>query len=178
MSRLLLLILIPIVGIYLHRLISYTEIDDLHPLLPCKNHLKDKSRYLWIIPCYKEVPIIKYPEWCRNLADQAKKEGKILGMHGIEHPEPHDQFYRDGEFCYDIPSSRIKYGMEIFKKAFGYYPKFFKAPHCLSTANNIHKIESLGMEYKGIINQILHKVYHCHEASQPWYLHEWLVNLF
>jgi predicted deacetylase len=139
-------------------------------LIACENCLIDQCKYLWIIPLYKGIPITAYPEWCKTIKE-LENQGKILGMHGIEHTDVNGHhFFKDSEFNNDVPIDKIKYGMNIFKQAFGHYPKYFKAPQCNCTWENIRKIESLGMIYKGVINQILHKVYHCNDTELPYYL--------
>ncbi|AYV77979.1 MAG: hypothetical protein Edafosvirus3_57 [Edafosvirus sp.] len=157
------------------RNINYTEVDDVHPLIPCKNHLLKNSKYLWVIPIYKNIPITNYPAWCQEIK-KLESNGTILGMHGVVHNETHDFLYRDGEFNKDLSYEYIKSGMEVFKNAFGHYPKVFKAPHTLATSNNIHKINQLGMKYFGVMNQITHKVYHCNDDNLPWYLGEKIVD--
>ena len=163
--------------ILLIRRINYKEIDDVHPLIQCKQRLLARSKFLWVIPLFEGVPITDHPEWIAEIK-KLEKDGAILGMHGVYHTEAKDMFYRDGEFNKDLPVEYIKQGMEIFKNAFGYYPKYFKAPHCLCNENNRKIIESLGMIYKGVGNQIAHKVYHCNDESLPWYLGEKIVDLF
>lgn len=156
---------------------TYKELDDLHPLIPCKQKFLDKSKYIWIIPFYKKVPITNYPEWCKMIKDLEKK-GKILGMHGVEHTQTHGLLHNDSEFNSDVPIEKIKYGMEIFKNAFGHYPLYFKAPQLKCTKKNQRKIESLGMIYKNFFNQIMHRVYHCDDENNDFYMREYAVDLF
>ncbi len=150
------ILLVSILGLSLivSRTFSPRELDDVHPSIPCAEKYIEDSEWLWVIPLYMGDPITNYPSWCRMI----KAKNKKLGMHGVMHTY--------SEFSEDVPKGYIKAGMEIFKKAFGEYPKAFKGPKTNITKNNKKHIQELGMVIKGRLNQILHNVYHCEESGR------------
>ena len=95
-----------------------------------------------------DEPISNYPEWIKDI----KNTGKKIGLHGVKHTHK--------EFGKDLSDDYIDAGVQEFYKAFGYYPKYFKAPSLAMTKNNTKKIEERGMEIKSRINQIIHTVHH------------------
>jgi predicted deacetylase len=136
----------------LHRQFNHYELDDVHPSIQSVNHPYIKeSKWLWIIPNYNNDPITNYPEWIEYI----KNSGKKIGMHGVNHT------YK--EFGYNVSENYIQQGMNIWKKAFNEYPKYFKAPKLCLSINNKKLLEKKGMKIKGIYNQLLHKVYHTPE---------------
>lgn len=146
-------IIVSLILIY-YFVIAHRELDDLHPLIPMGKDKYNKSKWLWIIPLYLGVGISEYPEWC----DKIRKSGKILGMHGVQHTYD--------EFSVDVSEDYIKKGMEEFKKGFGYYPKYFKAPKLHSTKHNDNLIRKLQMEIKDQFNQHTHLVYHTEDYGR------------
>jgi predicted deacetylase len=145
-------IIILTIIILVHRKYSHREIDDVHPEIPMSKEIFDDSKWLWVIPLYAGKPISEYKNWCEKI----KKSGKLLGMHGVKHTFD--------EFNHDITPEYVQEGMDEFKKGFGYYPKYFKAPKLHITKNNRKIIKDRGMILKGHTNQLLHKVYHTGES--------------
>ena len=127
----------------------HEELDDVHPIIMGSDdpHIQ-RSKWLWVIPLYMDEPISNYPEWIKDI----KNTGKKIGLHGVKHTHK--------EFGKDLSDDYIDAGVQEFYKAFGYYPKYFKAPSLAMTKNNTKKIEERGMEIKSRINQIIHTVHH------------------
>jgi predicted deacetylase len=141
-------IIILTIIILVHRKVSHREVDDVHPEIPMSKEIFDDSKWLWVIPLYAGKPISDYKNWCEKI----KKSEKFLGMHGVKHT--FDEFNRD------VTPEYVQDGMDEFKRAFGYYPKYFKAPKLHITKNNKKIVKDKGMKIKGRLNQLLHKVYH------------------
>nr|QBK85231.1 MAG: protein of unknown function DUF2334 [Iridovirus LCIVAC01] len=142
------IIIILTIIILVHRKFSHKEVDDVHPEIPMSKEIFDDSKWLWVIPLYAGKPISDYKLWCEKI----KKSGNFLGMHGVKHTFD--------EFNKDVTPEYVQEGMDEFKKGFGYYPKYFKAPKLHITKNNKKIIQEKGMKIKGHLNQLLHKVYH------------------
>lgn len=145
------LIIVLLIGNFLlfTRTFLHEELDDVHPRIMNTDdpHIK-RSEWLWVIPLYMDDPISNYPEWINNL----KNTGKKLGLHGVKHTHK--------EFEVDRSDDYIDKGVKEFYKAFGYYPKYFKAPSLAMTKNNTKKIKERGMEIKSYLNQVIHTVHH------------------
>jgi hypothetical protein len=132
--------------------------DDLHPLIPIDRDLLDRADYLFVIPKYRGEDLTKFPKYVEWLKEYSKKNNKILAMHGVTHSP--ESYFSVAEFGEDKSENYIGDGMEIFKNAFGYYPKFFKAP-CYNLSNsNREKIEKLGMKVFGVETLIFNKLFH------------------
>ncbi len=150
MYHIIVIVLIIIMGILLLVSRSTTEeLDDVHPLImDVDDPLLQRSDWLWVIPYYANTPISAYPGW----VDRIKKTGKKLGLHGVHHTHK--------EFGVDRTDEYIDKGVNEFKKAFGYYPAYFKAPSLRLTKNNANKLRKRGMKIKSWFNQITHTVHH------------------
>lgn len=149
---LILFIFLLFIFLLLRRQFDWYELDDVHPSIQSLDHPYIKrSKWLWIIPMYNNDPITNYPDWIKSI----KNSGKKIGMHGIKHTY--------NEFGYDLSEDYIQKGMNIWKEAFGEYPKYFKAPKLSLTSNNKKLLEKNGIQIMGMYNQILHTVYHTPE---------------
>lgn len=144
------LVLILIMAIYLIRLNSPTELDDVSPGIPCDKELLEKSDILWVIPKYENIQITK--EWCEEILSLNKE----LGMHGVVHTY--------NEFGEPLSEEYLQHGREIFKDCFGFYPEKFKPPQLNITSGNSRLINQ-DMILEGKFNQFFHKVYHCQDTG-------------
>uniref|UniRef100_A0A6C0KQ03 NodB homology domain-containing protein n=1 Tax=viral metagenome TaxID=1070528 RepID=A0A6C0KQ03_9ZZZZ len=133
------------------RLINY---DDVHQNIVQNEEYIKKSDILFVIPDYENVKITDDKIFVNKL----KTSGKILGMHGVTH-EP-SSYTQKAEFGLPVSEKKITEGMKIFENAFGYKPKFFKAPCYNLLPENKVKIEKLGMTVIGpetlMFNRLLH----------------------
>lgn len=153
------LIIVIVVAVLEHREFFHREIDDVHPLImDVDNPYLQDSKWVWVIPLYMNDPVSNYPEWVERL----KNTGKKIGLHGVYH--------KHKEFEKDLSDEYINLGINEFQKAFGFYPKYFKAPSLALTKANKKKIKDCGIKIKGRLNQILHKVYHTndHRDERGW----------
>jgi len=151
-AAVLLVILLPVYIIVLSRALAHHEIDDLHPLLISPDHPDVlRSKYLWVIPMYMGAPISNYPNWVARVK-RLRSDGKIIGLHGVRH--------QDAEFGQELSDEYIDSGIQEFQKAFGFYPRYFKAPQLILSKKNRKKLEDRGLKIKHKVNQVLHTVYH------------------
>lgn len=144
------------------RLISTTEIDDVHPNIPCSELENYEIDILWVIPLYQGKGISENKSWCEEI----KSLNKTLGMHGIYHT--YEEFY------YIQSEEDLNKGIKEFKECFGYEPEIFKAPQVKINSENKKLVKKAGLKLKGIFNQITHKVYHCNNQGKP---PNWLVEI-
>jgi predicted deacetylase len=131
--------------------INPRELDDVHPLIiPDPENCPElrASKWLWLIPSYDGEDMDAYKDWCQTI----KAMGKKLGMHGVRHT------YK--EFASDLSEAYVQSGVDVFERAFGYRPRYFKAPKLEMTRANRKIVEQLGMEVKGAANQYTRVVYH------------------
>jgi predicted deacetylase len=149
------IILITIISIlvllFLIRLISPKEIDDINQDIPCEKDYIVKSDILWIIPLHNNTPISNNQTWCQEIL----KLNKTLGMHGVYHS------YH--EFTYFVNETELQEAKKIFKECFGYEPTLFKPPYLKLSIENKALLEKNNLEIKWIWNQNFHKVYHCQD---------------
>jgi predicted deacetylase len=143
------IIILMLVLLFIIRLISQREIDDIHPKIPCENEYVKKADILWVIPIYNNTPISNNKSWCKQILAL----NKTLGMHGIYHSYHEFENY--------VNESQLIYAKQIFKECFGYEPTLFKPPYLRLTKENKELLEKNNLEIKWIWNQNFHKVYHC-----------------
>ena len=151
MNKLLILLLAPallIFALFLIRLISPREIDDVSPEIPCEQEYLEKAQILWIITEFNNKPISENKTWCQKILNL----NKTLGLHGVTH-----QFQ---EFNTDKNQEYLEKGMKIFKDCFGYEPRIFKPPQLKINTQNKQLIKNNNLKVKSRFNQIIHKVYH------------------
>ncbi|MEK6928556.1 MAG: hypothetical protein AABW65_01200 [Nanoarchaeota archaeon] len=148
---LLIILLVIFFGLYITRTISHSELDDMHPAIPCQKELLEESDVFWIIPLYENISIAENMTWCREILSL----NKTLGLHGINH--------KYNEFLEGRSEEYLERGIEEFEKCFGYRPEKFKAPRLEISKENKELVSEYGMKLKGRLNQITHKVYHCND---------------
>lgn len=152
-------ILVIIAMIWLIRLFSPRQLDDLSPEIPCSSDLIEKSGVLYIIPEYDGWALSK--EFCQEILAL----NKTIAMHGVTHE------YK--EFLVARNSSYIEQGIEIFSGCFNFTPSNFKPPQLAISKEN----EKLVRKYMNLdlnLNQIAHKVYHCGDTGL-W--PNWLIDI-
>jgi predicted deacetylase len=139
-----------IIVIFLVRLISPSEIDDVSPGISCPEIEKYSPDVLYVIPDYNNTQISENKLWC----DEILKLNKTLALHGITH------VYR--EFLYEnISQEELNFALNEFQKCFNRTPEKFKAPHLEINEQNKKLILENNLEYRNWIQQITRKVYHC-----------------
>lgn len=151
----LLIILLLVIMLFVLRLTSPREIDDVNPYRNCSQEYLEKSEILWIIPYYNEIPISENKSWC----NQILKLNKTLGLHGIKH-QPYREFQTK-----NIPQEQLDKAIEIFEDCFNQTPKMFKAPNLKITKQNHKLIASNNLSIRTSFHQTIHKVYHCNNTG-------------
>ena len=149
--------------LFLIRVFSERQLDDVSPEIPCDEKLLVKSDVLFIIPKFKNNSISENPEWCEKIL----RLNKTLAMHGVKHT------YR--EFLEDRDVEYLQEGIEIFEKSFGYRPTIFKPPQLAISTEGKKVVRKSGMELDLMLNQIFHKVYHCNDSGR---FPNWFIDLF
>jgi len=147
------LIIVIILSIYSIRKFSQTELDDVHPSIPCENELIQKSDILWVIPLFENISINEYGEWCIDIMGL----NKTLGLHGVHHTYE--------EFNQNIGEGYLEKGIDEFEDCFGYRPLMFKPPQLTMSNKNKELLKNNGFISKGRFNQLFHKVYHCSDTG-------------
>ncbi len=158
-----LIIILLIFDLFLIRLISPQEIDDVSQEIPCQKEYVEKSGILWIIPKFNNKSISENKTWCNYILSL----NKTLGLHGVTH-----EFK---EFNTNKNSEYLQEGINIFEECFGFKPEIFKPPQLKISKENKKLIEDNNIKLKGRFNQIIHKVYHCNDTGR---LPNWVVDLF
>jgi predicted deacetylase len=162
--RIILCILILLVLLFLIRLINPTEIDDVSPGIFCSEIQQYNPDVLYVIPDYEDHPLSFYPEWCSYILSL----NKDIGMHGVTHT------YK--EFLYnDISQGELDFGISEFQKCFGYPPEMFKPPQLAISNKNKQLIKENNLKFRGSLNQLTHKVYHCSDSDK---IPNKIVNIF
>jgi len=145
--------------IWLTRLFSPRQLDDLSPEISCSKELIEKSDVLYVIPRYGGWALSK--EFCQEILAY----NKTIAMHGITHE------YK--EFLIPRNSSYIEQGIEIFLGCFNITARSFKPPQMAITGENEHIVRRyMHLDLK--LNQVLHKVYHCDDAGL---FPNWLIDI-
>ena len=139
--------------LYIFRLSSSKEVDDVNPLIQCDSEILDKSDVLWVIPLFNNESIAENKSWC----DYILSLNKTLELHGIYHN------YK--EFDVKRESNYIEKGIIEFEKCFGFKPDKFKAPQLALSGENKKILNGLGFKVYGRSNQFTHKVYHCSDTG-------------
>jgi predicted deacetylase len=149
--------------LFIIRLVSPTEIDDIHPNIECPEIEKYNPDILWVIPLYQGKGISENKSWCEKIL----LLNKTLGMHGIYHN--YEEFY------YIQSLEELNKGIKEFKECFGYEPEIFKPPQLKINSENKKLVKQTGLKLNGKINQAMHKVYHCNNQGK---LPNWFVEIF
>ena len=109
-----------------------------------------------MIPDYNNNPISENREWC----DYILSLNKTLELHGITHT------YK--EFLYsDISQEELDYGISEFESCFGFKPQAFKSPQLATSHANRKLIKQNNLDFRTVLDQITHKVYHCSDSTFP-----------
>jgi len=160
---LLLIILLFFLSLFLIRLTSQKEIDDVSPEILCEQEYLEKANTLWIIPKFNNKPISENKTWCKEILSL----NKTLGLHGLTH-----EFE---EFNTDKNQEYIQEAIDIFEQCFGFKPEIFKPPQLKITKQNKQLIKQNNLKLKKGFNQITHKVYHCDNVGK---FSNWVIDLF
>ena len=150
----LVIILLLILALFLIRLTSPREIDDVSPEIFCSKKYIEKSNVLWVVPKFNNKSISENKEWCQKILSL----NKTLGLHGVTHEFEEFETNRNQEYLQD--------GINIFEQCFGFKPEIFKPPQLAISEENKELIEENNMELKLRINQLTHKVYHCNDDGR------------
>lgn len=147
-----------VIILFLIRLLSPREIDDVFPGIYCEKEYLEKAYILWVIPDYNNVLISENKTWCQEILNLNKK----LGLHGVKH-QPYKEFL--------VENRTIEYlqeGINLFEECFNQTPTKFKAPQLALSSENKKMIKEHFPELKirGYFNQLIHKVYHCNDTGR------------
>lgn len=159
------IVLVLIIVLFIIRLISPTEIDDISPEIFCPELEKYNPDKLWVIPLYKEKPISENKEFCEYLLSL----NKSIELHGIYH-YPYREFLSE-----NISQEEFEKGLLEFEKCFSKNATMFKPPQLKISEENKVLIENNNLKLKGFFNQITHKVYHCSDTGD---FPNWLIRIF
>jgi len=140
--------------LFLIRLVSPREIDDVSPGIFCEEDYLKKLDILWVIPNFQGESISKNSEWCEYILSL----NKTLGLHGVTH--------KYEEFMTERNQEYLNEGIEIFEDCFGFKPTMFKPPQLAISEENKKLISENNIELKGRLNQFFHKVYHCNDTGE------------
>jgi hypothetical protein len=144
--------------LFLIRIFSEVQMDDVNPQRFCEPSLIGKSKILMIIPLLNNISIAENQTWCEEILAL----NKTLGMHGV--------FHTSAEFNILRNTSYIEEGIVEFQKCFGYFPIIFEAPELKLSSVNKMTLESLNFSIRPIRYNIFHKVYHCTDYEKTSYL--------
>jgi predicted deacetylase len=150
----LLTLLILIIILFLIRLTTPREIDDVNPFRNCSSEYLKKAEILWVIPLYNEIPISENQLWCNEILSL----NKTLGLHGITHE------YHEFE-NQNINQEQLDNAIKIFQDCFNQNPKIFKAPGLALSKQNRELIKSNNLRIRNKFDQTTHKVYHCSDSG-------------
>ena len=157
-------IILIIIALFLIRLISPREIDDVSPEINCPEIEKYNPDILYIIPFYNGKPISENAEWCNYILSL----NKTLGLHGYYHT--YNEFIKQ-----NISQEKLELSISEFEKCFGYRPEIFKPPQLRINKKNRELIKSNNLRLKGKFSQTIHKVYHCDNTG---IIENKAINLF
>ena len=139
-----------IVSLFLIRLFSEKQLDDVSSGIACEEWLLEDADVYFVIPQFEGVEIDK--EWCGDILEREKE----LALHGVEHSFE--------EFGADREEEYLQEGIDIFKECFGFEAERFKPPQLVISKGN-KKLIKKKMKLDGWLKQILHKVYHCEDSG-------------
>ncbi|HKL23511.1 MAG TPA: polysaccharide deacetylase family protein [Candidatus Nanoarchaeia archaeon] len=139
--------------LFLIRLSTPREIDDINPQIPCEKKYIEKSDIIWVVPLLNGIPISENKTWCQEILAL----NKTIGLHGIYHTHH--------EFKYPVTEKNLNHAKKVFQECFGYQPEIFKPPYLKLSKQNKELLEKHNLEIKWIWNQNFHKVYHCQDSG-------------
>ena len=145
--------------LFIIRLVSPSQIDDVSSEIPCEQELLELTDVYYVIPRFNNTTNDK--EWCEEILLM----GKELAMHGVTHEYKEFKTLRDEEY--------VQLGINDFEECFGFTPEKFKAPNLRWTSKNNWMKDRLKIQVKW--NQLTHKVYHCNNTGS---LPNWLIKIF
>lgn len=126
------------------------------------NH-KAENVIIFITPFYGgNTNLTSHKEWVNQLSNLQNQYNFSLGLHGYSH-----RFF--GGVCHEFlfPNPfKIEKAREEFKNAFGYYPKFFRAPCYTFNIFDYVYIKLLGMQNLGYCGH--GKTYHPNNLEKDW----------
>lgn len=156
------ILLFLIIIVFLLRLTTPREIDDISPGIYCEESYLEKSDILWVIPKFNGTAISENQTWCKKILQM----NKTIGIHGFEH-----YYHEWGDEKNQAHLDEIK---EIFNDCFNFTPTAFKAPNLALTKENKILLEENNFTIRTPFDQTIHKVYHCNDSG---ILPNWLHNL-
>ena len=149
--------------LFLIRLTSPREIDDISLEIICEQKYLEKSDILWVIPKLNNKSISENKTWCQEIINL----NKTLGLHGLTHEFEEFNTFQNQEY--------LQEAIDIFEQCFGFKPEIFKPPQLKISDENKELIKNNNMKLKTTLNQIIHKVYHCNDTEG---FKNWVVDLF
>lgn len=144
-----------IVILFLIRLTSPTQIDDVHPEIPCPELETYNPDFLYIIPNFNNSSISQNQTFCKNLLSK----NKTIAMHGINH-QPYREFLNE-----NISQEDLTFALEEFQECFNQIPEKFKPPQLRISQENKILIKENNLKLETWFNQLTHKVYHCNDEG-------------
>lgn len=163
-GKTLIIILTIILILFIIRLISPTEIDDVSPNISCPEIKNYNPDVLYIIPNFNNNQISENKTWCNEILKLNKK----IEMHGINH-EP----YR--EFLYEnITEEQMNFSLNEFQNCFNTTPEKFKPPQLKINPENKKLVKENNLKLQTWFNQLTKKVYHCNNGGR---LPNWLIEI-
>lgn len=155
LPKIIITILSLIVLLFIIRLITPTQIDDIHPEIPCPELEIYNPDILYIIPNYNNKPISENQTFCERILSL----NKTLELHGINH-QPY------AEFLYqNISQENLNFAINEFQKCFNQTPEKFKPPQLKISNENKILIQENNLKLISNANAIFHKVYHCNDSG-------------
>lgn len=161
----LVVILSIIILLFIVRLITPRELDDVSPEIPCSELQKYDVDILYVIPNFNNKSISENKSWCEYILSL----NKSIEIHGINHQPYRELLYEN------ITQNNLTLAISEFEKCFNKNPEKFKPPQLKISKDNKKLILENNLELETSLNQITHKVYHCNDEgriSNKW------INLF
>lgn len=146
------IVIILVFALFLIRMFSERQLDDVSPEIPCETELMKKTDVFFIIPKFNNKNIAEKKEWCEKI----KQLDKELALHGVYHTY--------NEFLEDRNEQYLENGISAFEECFQKSPERFKPPQLEISKNNKMLVKSK-LELELYFNEIFHKVYHCDDTG-------------
>jgi len=154
--KIILVILSLIILIFIIRLITPTQIDDIHPDIPCPELEIYNPKILYVIPNFNNNAISENSTWCEYILSL----NKTLELHGINH-SPYREFLTQ-----NISQEDLDFALAELEKCFNQKPENFKPPQLKISRENKNLILENNLTLKLYTNTIFHKVYHCNDSGR------------
>ncbi len=153
-SKIIMIALISVIlFIFVCRLFSEKQLDDVAPGIPCDKELLEKADAYYIIPNFQGLSIAENLSWCEEI----KGYNKELRMHGYFHTYKEFKNYNSAD--------NLLNGITIFEECFNKTPTRFKAPQEAITFHNIKIVQEENLSFDWYPNALFHKVYHCNDSG-------------